>query len=334
MPRVSIVLPCRNAADHLSEAVASLDAQTFRDFEVVAVDDGSEDETFAILSSWARRTGQVRVLRGAGSGLVGSLAAGLAEARGELVARMDADDVAGPSRLEKQVALLDVRPEIAACGTLVRYFPRRKLKDGARRYERWLNALVEPDEIARDIFVECPIAHPTLLIRHSVLCAVGGYRDLGWPEDYDLVLRVWAAGHRMAKVREVLLHWRERAGRVSRADPRYAPEAFRRLKVHFLRSTLLDGRDGAVVWGAGPVGKRFARECLSQGVRLRGFVDLDPRKIGQSVYGVPVIAPSEIERCRGALALAAVGSAGAREEIRAALAAAGWRELEDFCAVA
>src|SRR5690606_25417557 len=152
------------------------------------------------------------------------------------------------------------------------------------RYERWLNSLVQPEDLARDIFVECPIAHPALVARRAAVLAVGGYRAPGWPEDYDLVLRLWAAGGRLANVPEVLLHWRERADRTSRTDPRYSADAFRRCKVHHLRRTLLVARPGggagaseaesdcgpaaarpAVVWGAGPVGKRFARELLRQG---------------------------------------------------------------------
>ncbi|HEX7091196.1 MAG TPA: glycosyltransferase [Longimicrobiales bacterium] len=373
MPRVSVLLPCRNAAAHLPEAIASLEAQTYADFEVLAVDDGSTDATAALLEAWAARDGRVRVLRAPPRGLVPALASALDAAAGELIARMDADDIAEPDRLARQVALLDASPDVVACGTRVRYFPRAAVRDGVRRYEQWLNALTEPEELARDIFVECPIAHPALVVRRAALLAVGGYRDPGWPEDYDLVLRLWAAGGRLANVPAVLLRWRERPDRTSRTDPRYAADAFRRCKVHHLRRTLLrappaagaaggdvagpeavaacpeaaaagqeapaPGSEGAparpaVVWGAGPVGKRFARELICQGVPLAAFVDLDPRKIGQQVYGVPVVAPAEIGRFRGALALAAVGSPGARQEIRAALDDAGWREGVDYVAVA
>ena len=331
---MSILLPCRDAEPFLPEAIASIDAQTFTHFEVVAVDDGSTDATPDLLAAWARRDRRVRAGRAAGAGLVAALETAVGLARGELLARMDADDIAEPSRLERQVALLDARPELAACGTLVRCFPRDALRDGARRYERWINALVEPEEIARDLFVECPIPHPTLVIRRDALAEVGGYRDLDGPEDYDLVLRLWAAGRKMAKVPETLLRWRERADRLSRVDARYAPEAFRRLKVHALRQTLLAGRNGIVVWGAGPIGKGFARELAAQGVRLRAFVELDRRKIGQEIYDAPVVAPDDVDRFRDAFAVAAVGSPGAREEIRAELRRRGWREMRDFCAVA
>ena len=362
MPRVSVLLPCRDAARHLSAAIASVRAQTFTDYEVVAVDDGSRDDTLDRLHDWAGQDPRVRVLATPRRGLVPALATGLAAVRGELVARMDADDVALPARLEAQVALLDDDPSIAACGTGVEYFPADRVRAGARRYQAWVNGLVRPEEIARDIFVECPIPHPTLVIRRNVLVGIGGYRELGWPEDYDLVLRLWAAGYRMAKVPEILYRWREGDDRASRSDPRYDPARFRRLKVHFLRRTLLAAGRAAVVWGAGPVGKAFARELAAAGTPIAAFVDLDPKKIGQEIHGAPVLAPGELERFLSGdthgdddaaagddparrppgasrpglrpLVLAAVGQAGARAEIRAECRRQGLEESEDFIAIA
>ncbi|MGK7313357.1 MAG: glycosyltransferase [Candidatus Longimicrobiales bacterium M2_2A_002] len=346
MPRVSILMPCRDAAEHIDAAIASIRGQTFADFEVVAVDDGSTDGTFDRLCDWAGRDGRVRPLQGHGRGLVPSLATALATAQGEIVARMDADDIAAPTRLQKQVALLDDDPRIAACGTGVIYFPETAVRDGARRYETWINGLVTHDEIARGIFVECPIPHPTLMIRRHVLLAVGGYRELGWPEDYDLVLRVWAAGYRLGKVPEVLLRWREYPERASRTDARYGDVEFRRIKIFFLQHTLLAPDRHAVVWGAGPIGKTLARELADAGTRIAAFVDVDPNKIGQEIHGAPVIRPAEVgelvERYEppGAdgpthpLVLGAVGQEGAREEIRAECRRQGLTELADFVMVA
>ncbi len=333
-PLVSVLLPCRDVGSVLPEAVASLRAQTFGDYEVVAVDDGSVDDTWDQLRAWAATDARVRTLHNHGRGLVAALATAQAYARGLLVARMDADDVAEPRRFEAQLALFRENPTLTACGTHVRYFPRSAVGEGGRRYESWLNSLCSPESVARDVFVECPLAHPTLMLRRSALVGVGGYRDMGWPEDYDLVLRLWWTGATLAVVPEVLLHWRESPSRASRVDERYAPEAFRRCKVHYLARTLAAGRSGVVVWGAGPVGKAFARELLAQHVRLRAFVDLDRRKIGQEIHGVPVIAPEGIEQYREAFVVGAVGSPGARTEIRAALDERGWREGVDYCAVA
>src|SRR5687767_3091093 len=332
--RVSILLPCYKAAVTLPDAIASIEQQTFRDYEVLAVDDGSTDATSALLHRWRARDRRVTLLSQAHAGIVAALTRALEAASGEIAARMDADDVAHPERLTRQLQLLDNDAFIAACGTGVRYFPADTVRAGARRYEQWLNTIHSSDDVARDIFVECPIAHPTLCVRRTALEAVGGYADHDWPEDYDLILRLHAAGLRMANVREVLLDWREQPRRASRVEPRYRADAFRRCKVHYLRRTLLDGKNGVLVWGAGPVGKAFARELSAQGNVVRAFVDLDARKIGQTIHGAPVIAPAGIAGYRDALAVAAVGQPNARTEIRRALEAAGWRERVDFIAVA
>jgi glycosyltransferase involved in cell wall biosynthesis len=333
-------MPCRDAAPYLPPAMESLSAQTFQDHEVVVIDDGSRDDTLGLLQAWARRDPRVRVLPNPGHGLVPALAAGVEAARAPLLARMDADDVAAPDRLARQVQLMGEQPDVAACGTGVRYFPAAAVRDGARRYEAWSNGLVTPDDIRRDMFIECPLPHPTLMIRRPVLLAVGGYRDLGWPEDYDLVLRLWADGHAMAKVPEILYRWRERPDRASRVDPRYGADRFRDIKIHFLRRTLLADERPAVLWGAGPIGKVFARGLARAGTTIAAFVDLSPGRLGQEIHGAPVVAPEQVGRfagpgsAHGALVLAAVGQPGARQEIRDACRDLGLVEGEDFVAVA
>jgi glycosyltransferase involved in cell wall biosynthesis len=314
--------------------MASIQAQTFQNVEVIAVDDGSTDETVALLEEWAANDPRVTVLKQKAAGIVPALQRAVEASQGEILVRMDADDVAYSNRIEKQVEMLDADPELGVCGTLVRYFPRNAIQGGTQRYELWINALIEHDDITRDIFVECPIAHPTMAIRRSVLDEVGGYQDRGWPEDYDLLFRLWQSGVKMGKVPEILLRWRDRADRTSRVDNRYDEDAFRRCKVHYLRHTLLQGRDGVLVWGAGPVGKAFALELQEQGVEVRGFVDLDARKIGQVIHGAPVVGPDGLEPFRGTFAVGAVALPGAREEVRTALRDNGWEEGHDFVAVA
>lgn len=333
-PRVSVLFPVRDGAAHLAEAIASIEAQTLTDFEVLVVDDGSTDATPDVLASWAARDPRVRVLQQPASGIVAALEHARGAARAPYLARMDADDVSEPNRLAAQLALMESDPKLAACGCGVSYFPRELVRNGARRYEAWLNAPVAPGDVAREIFVECPLAHPTFFLRTAAVDAVGGYRDLGWPEDYDLLLRLWAAGGRLGKVLERLFHWRERPDRLSRTHARYAPDAFLACKVHHLRQTLLRSRKGVVMWGAGPVGKAAARALLAAGTPMLAFVEVDPRKLGQEIHGAPVLDTESGLRIGGALHLAAVGQPGARERLRETLAGAGLEELTDFVAIA
>jgi len=333
-PVVSVLLPVRDAAPYLPECIESLRVQTLPDFEVLAVDDGSCDGSTEILSAWAAEDPRVTVIRQPPLGIVTALETARARARGAYLARMDADDIAEPTRLAEQLAWLEQRPDLAGCGAGVQYFPRQHVREGGKRYERWLNAIRTPEDVTRNIFVECPLAHPTFFLRAEAVEKVGGYVDRGWPEDYDLLLRLWMGGARLGSLDRVLVHWREREDRTSRCDAAYSPDAFRRCKVHYLLKTLAADRTGIIVWGAGPIGKAIAREVLEQGGGLNAFVELDPRKIGQRIYGATVIGPAHINEYRDGFSVAAVGQEGARENIRQTLEGAGWTEVTDFVAVA
>jgi glycosyltransferase involved in cell wall biosynthesis len=318
----------------MDEALESIWAQSHPDWELIAVDDGSQDDTPAILERWSCRDERIRVLNLTPGGIVAALNAALAVARGPVVARMDADDVSLPARLKRQLAVL-AAGEAEVVGCQVRYFPEEVVAGGALRYEEWLNSLVTPEEHARDLFIECPLAHPTFMMPRNLLESVGGYRAKGWPEDYDLLLRLWRRGARLGKVPEVLFLWREAADRTSRTHPEYTPEAFRRCKAYHLHRSYLAGDRPALIWGGGPFGKLLARELVAAGTPLLGFVDLSPRRIGQVIYGVRVLSQPEAFQLKGqAFGIAAVGQAGAREEIRAAMADAGWVEGVDFCCAA
>lgn len=325
-------MPVRDAAATVAEALDSLFAQTLADFEVVVVDDGSTDETPDILSR-AACDPRVRVLPRPARGIVAALNEGLAACHAPFVARMDADDVSLPNRLAAQVRWLASRSDLAAVACLVRCVPEDDLKDGMRAYENWINHLVDPDAIHREIYVESPLPHPAVLVRRSVLLAAGGWRHGAFPEDYDLWLRLDAAGARFAKVPEVLLHWREGGRRLSRVDPRYSATAFLACKAEHLVSGFLRERPAVQVCGAGRDAKAWGRELGRRGIRVERWFEVDPRKIGQTVAGARVLPwpPSIVHRDRPLLA--AVGRPEARARIRADLEARGWRETVDWWAV-
>jgi glycosyltransferase involved in cell wall biosynthesis len=332
-PLVSVLLPVRDEAAFLPAALASLSEQTFTDFEVVVVDDGSGDGTGAIAERHARSDSRFRLLRQPPTGIVAALERARATARGRFLARMDGDDVAFPERLERQLDALEDE-SLTMCGGRIECFPAHAVTDGRRRYEAWINGLVTVDAAVRDVLVECPLPHPTLVVRREAVDAVGGYRDVGWPEDYDLVLRLWARGARFRNVDSPVLRWRDHPRRLSRVSAAYGLPAFVRCKVHHLRAARLAGWDGVVVWGAGPVGKAFARELQRQGERVVAFVDVDPRKIGHAVYGAPVLPVDQAAALGRAFAVGAVAGREPRARIRVLVAAQGRRDGVDFLAVA
>jgi glycosyltransferase involved in cell wall biosynthesis len=335
-PRVSVLLPVRDGMPFLEHALRALERQTLIDFEVVAVDDGSTDGSGEQLDRWAERVPRFRVLHRPPSGLVATLNAGLENCRAPLIARIDADDVCHPRRLELQLAVLESQPAVGVVSTAVRFFPRSRVERGFVLYERWLNSLRSHEQMARERFVESPVAHPSVMVRRELVDRVGGYRDVGWPEDYDLWLRLFEAGVRFAKLDRPLYFWREHPQRLTRIDDRYTKQAFLSCKAHYLVTGPLSSAQRTVIWGAGPTGRRLSRLLAEAGASIGAFVDIDPDKIGRSVHGREVLAPESLEHVLGdgSVVLAAVASRGARELIRSRLASLGLVEGDDFYCVA
>lgn len=333
-PRVTVLMPVRDALPTLDAALDSLAAQTLHEFEVVAVDDASRDGSAERLERRARADRRLRVVRGEGGGLVAALNLGLRHARAPLLARFDADDLAHPQRLALQVERLQAEPGLDVLGCRVELFGDGDCaagNAGMRRYVAWLNTLVDHDALMRDLYVESPLAHPSVMMRTRRLRALGGWRAFDGPEDYDLWLRAARAGWRFAKLPQVLLRWRDSAGRLTRRDPRYAAERFRALKIEALEAGPLGARRPVVVWGGGPIAKGWLRALRARGHDVEALVDVAPRRIGARVSGVPVVAACGLPAVPGALHLAAVGQPGARQRIRALAAALG---LADLIAVA
>ncbi|QWV94249.1 glycosyltransferase [Geomonas oryzisoli] len=333
IPSLSILMPVRNEEKHLPAALASLSAQSFRDWELVAVDDGSTDRTPAILARTAAADARVRVLATGGQGLVPALNLGLAQCRSELVARMDGDDVAHPGRLEAQIAHLATHPEVGLVATCFQHFPRRRIGSGMIGYQQWQNSLLSHDAILADIFVESPFVHPSVMFRKELVQQVGGYRDMGWAEDYDLWLRLAAAGTRFARLPETLFFWRERPERTTRTDPAYAAHAMRQCKLHHLLQGFLKGERSVILAGAGLEGRAWYRMLHEAGIRVEAWIDVDPKKIGRHLHGAPVLSTGELEH-NGTKLLMTVGARGARAVVRQSTRQAGYVEGCDAVCVA
>lgn len=331
-PRVSILMPVRNEERYLPEALRSIVRQTLADWELVAVDDGSTDETPHILAEAAAGDSRVRVVRSPERGLVPALNHGLSLCRAPFVARMDADDVSHPRRLERQAAALDAEPGLGLVACRFRHFPRCSVGIGMTAYEEWQNRLLAHREIMDDRFVESPFVHPSVMARRGILLQAGGYRDCGWAEDYDLWLRLADAGVRFARLPEQLLFWRERPERATRTLNEYGAAAFRACKIHHLKGGFLAGVGEVTLAGAGREGRAWRAALEGADVRVGRWVDVDPRKVWRTLHGAPVLPPTAV-RPGGGKMLLTVGTRGAREGVRLWARGAGFREGIDFVCV-
>ena len=212
-PAVSVVMAAYNAAEFLREALDSVIAQTSADWELVVVEDGSADDTPAILREYAARDDRVKIVEnGRNLGLPESLNRGIAAARSPLIARLDADDVAEPNRLARQLAELDRRPALDLLGSWTAEIDERGRFTGG--------GFALPDDanlIGWAMTRTNVIYHPTALFRRTAFDAAGGYQA-GKAEDYDLFARMLVGGAGVGIVPERLVRYRLSAGQMTRAS--------------------------------------------------------------------------------------------------------------------
>jgi glycosyltransferase involved in cell wall biosynthesis len=214
MPLISVLLPVYNAGRYLDRALRSLFDQTEPDFEIVAVDDGSRDDSGKILERHAGRDARLRVIRRPNTGIVGALNDAIAAAGGEFLARMDADDLAAPTRFAEQVARFRAEPGLVALGSDVMFIDAAghpvKACPRARQHPAIEQALLQGDGGA--------MIHPSVMFRATAVRAAGGYRllrrDAQYYEDLDLYLRLARLGT-LANLAGALLHYRVHAGSIN-----------------------------------------------------------------------------------------------------------------------
>jgi glycosyltransferase involved in cell wall biosynthesis len=326
-------LPAHNAGRTLPATLRSILRQSEPDWECIIVDDGSDDDTAGGARAAAAGDARFIVASTPHRGLVAALNHGVERCRAALVARMDADDLMHRHRLAAQLRALDDHPELAGVGCHVRLFPRAVLRDGLRTYERWLNSIASPQHLRAEAFVECPIAHPTLMIRREILAALR-YRDCGWPEDYDLVLRLLARGDTLGVVPQRLVSWRDSPQRLTRVGEPYALDRLTACKAAFLAAGFLAASDTYILWGFGDTGRALHRALLAHDKRPAYVLEVHPGRIGNTIHGAPVVAYTELARLPRLPVIASVAGVGPRQQIRDAMAAMGFRETQDFVCAA
>jgi len=317
-------MPVHNAQRYLDEAVQSILTQSFAEFEFVIIDDGSSDGGPSQLDSWAAKDKRVRVFTRPHRGIVAALNFGWQQACGDLIARMDADDRAHVDRLTRQVEYLSAHPEVDVLASRVGVLG--DAGEGLRHYVAWSNEICTSDAIERHRFVESPIVHPSVMMRRDAFESWGGYRQVHFPEDYELWLRWAERGVRFAKLEAKLIDWRDRSDRLTRADTRYDTDAFYRCKTPYLARWLLKrGHMRVIVWGAGRTARKRAEQLVANGVEISDYVDIDPKKIGQSYAGRPVLTPQQVPSPGSGFVLAYVASRGAGRQISGFLEEKGYR---------
>lgn len=334
-PFVSVLLPFHNAAGTIAECIDSILAQSLTEFEIIAVDDFSTDDSARILRDYEDQ--RIKLVENEHRGLVSALNTGLAGCSAALVARMDADDIMHPKRLQKQYDYLRRHHDVVLVATQARKFPEASIQNGYREYMRWQNTVLSAEDINNQIYIESPFAHPSVMFRRDSIIAAGAYRHGTFPEDYELWLRLLHHGHRMEKLPEVLLDWRESENRLSRVSKNYARTAFDRVRAEYLAMDARIHHKPVAFWGAGRKTRQRVRYLQDRGFEPVVWIDIDPKKIGNRIQGVEVVEPDWLrlaaENGEKPYVLNYVTNHGARDIARNYLDRIGYQMGRDYLEV-
>lgn len=327
-----MLLPFRNAEQYFNEALVSIAGQTFTDIEVVLINDSSEDSSILLAEDWCLKDSRFILVNNAGTGLVDALNTGLERCSGDWIARMDADDISLPERIEKQHRLAVSMGSMTVVSCQVRSFPDNVVTRGYRLYERWLNSLIEPEEIEKNLFIESPVPHPTAFFHRQNILAEGGYTERELPEDYELWLRLWSRDYRFTRVPEVLLKWRDHADRLSRTSSAYSLTSFYTLKAKYLEH--VPCMSGKIVYlaGSGQTARRLGKCLQDKGFHIEAFIDPSESREGMLLRGRPVRGPSELSGRPDIPVVIASRLPGARKSIMEYLDGLGFVEWENYVA--
>ncbi len=312
--RVDVILPIYNASETLEHSIDSLLHQTHAELRIIAVNDGSTDNTAKLLNGYTDQ--RLVVFHRPHLGIAKSLNFGLSQSTSDYIARMDADDTCHPQRIEKQLDYLSLH-QLKACATHVEYYNKDVVANqGFKNFVAWQNQFDNPKDIYLNRFVDTPFAHPSILFERELLTQYGAYQESG-PEDYELWLRWMEAGVQIGMVAEPLLRWVDHTERATRTNPNYNTEHFSELKArYFLQwakmAAVLQNKN---IWicGTGNYVKKKLSPFIQKGMHITGYVDVKAKTVYQNK---PVVQYHEVEQQQNAFYLLFVANPKGKQDIR------------------
>ena len=274
--KVSIVLPFKNAALYFKECIESIRAQSHVDWELIAIDDHSTDQSRAIVEGF--QDPRIVVHANEGEGILPALQSAQQYINGDVVTRMDADDSMPPHKLASLLALLESEPNGTVATGRVKYFSDSAITEGYQEYENWLNKAASENSFYNQIYRECVVASPNWMMRRADFEAMEGFRQLQYPEDYDMVFHWRRKGYLIKSCSECTHLWREHSERTSRNSDVYQQESFFRLKLaYFLEE--FQGRELYLI-GTEQKGVLLTKMLQQENISFRWFAQ-DPQLIGK-----------------------------------------------------
>lgn len=326
---VSVLLPLQNASSTLDAAIRSIAKQSLREWDLLLINNASTDHSASIAHDWSLRDARIRIIEEPTVGIAHALNTGLQHTCAALIARMDADDIAHPERLARQVAYMEAHPEIGVLGTRTRFETTVEKSSGMAWFVNWQNAILTPHDHYVKRFVDAPLAHPTVMLRRELVDRFGGYSTDPLPEDHELWLRWMHHGVRFAKLPEELLTWHDHPERLSRTHSNYSVDAFFTTKAKWIAAWYLrkytDARPIIIVGTSGLCRDR-ASKLEAHGLRIHAFTDVKKRE----VPGYAFIPHDELPPSGTAFIISFISQRGTGDRIAEYFRTRGLVEGEDF----
>lgn len=296
---VSVIMPVYNTEKYLEEAINSILNQTYKNFELILINDGSTDRSLNIMIEYAKKDNRIVILSRAINGFIDAVNDGVRIARGEYIARMDSDDISHPERFQKQVDFLNAHKEIYLLGTNYSIiFDERITEKTRKKYIGSHKRGQEPID-AENIFLSInegqKFMQPSTMMRREIFGQVGLYKDF-LIEDIEFYFRVAAKGLGIAKIEEELFYYRAREGsRSTDQFRRIQTRQIMQMKLEYLFKQLIPNKkiEKYLIWGADISGEEAHNLLKLQFPKAECMGFLDPYKAGQVIQGISVFSPEE-----------------------------------------
>jgi glycosyltransferase involved in cell wall biosynthesis len=329
-PLVSIIMAVKDTAPYLRDCLDSIVNQTYKNWELIAVNDHSSDATPQILKEYAEKDGRIRYFDSDGHRLIPTLQCGYKQVRGTLLNRMDSDDKMPHDKIETLVSewLKYGKGHVIAGGT-EHFVDEGEVGDGFLKYERWLNYVAKNNMHYQEIYRECVIPSHCWMLHKDDFDSIGAFDPNVYPEDYDLCFRMYREKLKVVGIDKILHHWRDRSNRISRTWDEYKDNRYYDMKLRFFFELDRDFKRPLAVWGAGRNGKDLIKSILPFDESVQWVCD-NENKIGKDIYNIRMRHFDEIPEMEEPQILVAVASPEAKIEIEQQLKTWAKKPVEDY----
>ena len=313
---ISIIMPFKNEEDFLVQTLESIINQSYQNWELIAVDDFSSDNSFEIVLDFAKKDERIKVLKNKGEGIIEALKTGRELAKGNYITRMDADDLMVVNKLEDLHKVVSTITQKSVAIGKVNYFKSNgeEIGNGYLKYQNWINELAENKTSFSEIYKECPVPSPSWMMKIEVFDEIGGFNSNVYPEDYDLAFRMYKAKLQVFSTSDVVHNWRDYETRTSRTDENYKDNRFLELKINYFLSLDYNKNKTLVLQGAGKKGKFLAQQLINNNIEFTWTCGVS-NKIGHNIYGVVLKDSREVQL--GAQIIVAIANPEEQNRIKA-----------------